>query len=65
MLYGYETWSFTLRQEHMLRVFKKRLLRSICRPKREEVTEEWRRLHNEKLCDLYYSPNIRVINQEE
>jgi len=65
MLYGCETWSFTLRQEHKLRVFKNRVPRNISRPKRDEVTGEWRRLHNEKLCDLYYSSNIRVINQEE
>jgi len=65
LLYGCETWSFALRQEHKLRVFKNRVLRNISRPKRDEVTGEWRRVHNEKLCDLYYSPNIRVINQEE
>jgi len=64
-LYGCGTWSFTLRQEHKLKVFRNRVLRNISRPKRDEVTGEWRRLHNEKLFDLYYSPNIRVINQEE
>jgi hypothetical protein len=46
----------------MLRVFENRVLRRIFGPKRDEVTGEWRRLHNEELCDLYSSPNItRVI----
>ena len=56
---------FTLRQEHKLRVFKNRVLRNISRPKRDEVTGDWRRLRNEKRCDLYYSPNIQVINKKE
>ena len=63
MLYGRETWSFILRQEHKLKVFKNRVLRNISRPKRDEATGEWRTLHNEKLCDLYYSPNSRVIRR--
>jgi hypothetical protein len=62
VLYGCETWSHALREEHRLRVFENRELRRICGPKRDEVTEDWRRLHNEKLNDLYLSPNIiRVI----
>ena len=62
VLYWCETWSLTLREESKLRVFKKRMLRRICGPKREEVTREWRKLHNEELNDLYSSPNIvRVI----
>ena len=61
--YGCETWSPTLREERRLRVFEKRVLRRIFGPNRDEVTGEWRKLHNEKLNDLYCSPNIvRVIN---
>jgi hypothetical protein len=62
VLYGCETWSLTLREEHRLRVFENRVLRRIFRLKRDEVTREWRKLHNEVLCDLYSSPSIiRII----
>jgi len=62
VLYGCETWSLTLREECRLMAFENRVLRRIFEPKRDAVTGEWRRLHNEELNDLYYSPNIvRVI----
>jgi len=61
-LYECETWSFTLREERRLRVFENRVLRRIFRPKRNDVTGECRKLHNEELKDLYSSPHIvRVI----
>jgi len=49
VLYGCETWSLTLREERKLRVFENMVLRRIFGPKRDEVTGEWRRLHNEEL----------------
>jgi hypothetical protein len=55
-------WSPTLREEHRLREFENRVLRRIFGPKRDEVTGEWRKLHNEKLHDLYSSQSIiRII----
>ena len=61
VLYGYETWSLTLREECRLRVFENRILRRMFGLKRDE-NGEWRRLHNEELHSLYRSPNIvRVI----
>jgi len=58
VLYGCETWSFTLREERNLRLFENMVLRRIFKPRRDEVTGEWRRLHKEELNDLYSSPNI-------
>jgi len=61
-LYGCETWSLILREERRLRVFENRVLRRVFGPKRDEVTGEWRTLHNEELSDLYSLPNIvRVV----
>ena len=56
VLYGCETWLLTLREERKLRVFEKRVFRRIFGPRRDEVTGEWRRLHNEELNDLYSCP---------
>jgi len=62
VLYGCETWSLTLREERKLRVFENMVLRRIFGTRSDEVTGEWRRLHNEELNNLYSSPNIvRVI----
>jgi hypothetical protein len=58
VLYGCETWPLTLREEHRLRVLENRVLRRIFGPKRDEVSGEWRKLHNEELRDLYSSPSI-------
>jgi hypothetical protein len=65
VLYGCETWSLTLREEHKQKAFKNRAPRTIFGPVRNEATGEWRRLRNEERHDLYASPNVRVINQEE
>jgi hypothetical protein len=56
-MYVCETWSLTLREERRPRVFENGVLRGVFGPKENEVTGEWRRLHNEELHDLY-SPNI-------
>jgi hypothetical protein len=53
VLYGCESWSLTLRDEQRLRLLENRVLRRIFGPKRDEVTGEWRRLHNKELNDLY------------
>jgi hypothetical protein len=58
VLYGCETWSLTLREEHTLKVFENRVLRRIFGPKRDEVTGDWRKLYNEELHNSYASSNI-------
>jgi hypothetical protein len=64
VLYGCETWSLTLREEHRLRVSENRVLRRIFGPIRDEVTGGWRKLHNEVLHSLYSSPSIiRIISR--
>jgi hypothetical protein len=52
VLYGYETWSLTLREDRRLRVFESSVLRRIFEPRRDKVTGEWRKLHNKELSDL-------------
>jgi hypothetical protein len=63
VLYGCETWSLTLREEHRLREFENRVLRRIFGPKRDEETGGWRKLHNEELHNLYSSPSIIRIRE--
>jgi hypothetical protein len=56
-----KTLALTFREEHWLRVFENRLLPKISVSERNEITEEWRRLHNEELKVLYFSQNIPVF----
>jgi len=58
VLFGFETWSLIWREECRPRVLENRVLRRIFGPKRDEVTWEWRKLHNEELNGMYSSPNI-------
>jgi hypothetical protein len=58
VLYGCETWSLTVREEHKLRVFENRVLRRIFGPKRDGVMGGWRKMHNEELHNMYSSPSI-------
>jgi len=58
VLYGFECWSLKLREERKLRIFDNRVLRKILGPGSDEVTGEWRRLHNAELNDLYSSPIV-------
>jgi hypothetical protein len=65
VLYGCETWSLTLREEHRLKLLENRVLRRIFGPKRDEVKGGWRKLHNEELHNLYFSPSIiRMIKSK-
>jgi hypothetical protein len=61
VLYGCEILSWTLREEHKLRVFENRVLRRMFGPKKDEVMGGWRKLHNEELHDLYSLPSIIKI----
>jgi hypothetical protein len=62
VLFGCETWSLTLREEHRLRVLEKRVLGRIFGSKIDEVNGDWRILHNDELLNLYSSPSvIRII----
>jgi hypothetical protein len=66
VFYGCGTWSFTLREEHRSRVSENRVRRRVFGAEREKVAGGWRRLHNEKLHNLYASPNIvRVIKSRK
>jgi hypothetical protein len=60
VLYGCETWSLSLREEHRVRVFENRVLRRIFGTKRDELKGGWRKLHNEELHNLYSSPSIFI-----
>jgi hypothetical protein len=61
---GCKTWSVTLREEHRLRVFENRVLRRTFGPKRDEVAEGWRKLHNEELHNLYSSDRFVMYLRE-
>jgi hypothetical protein len=58
VVYGCETWFLKLREEHRFRMFENRVFRRMFGPKRDEVTGNWRKLHNEELHNLYSTPNI-------
>jgi hypothetical protein len=58
VVYGCETWSLRVREERRLRVFENGVSRRIFGPKRDEVTEEWRKFHSGELHKLYSSPDI-------
>jgi hypothetical protein len=58
VLYGCETWSLTLKEDHRLKVFENRVLRRIFGRKRDEVTGDWRKLHNGESLNFYTSPDI-------
>ena len=59
--YGCQTWSLTLTEERRMRSFEDRVFRRMFGPKRDKVIVEWRKLNNEELNDLYYSPNIFLV----
>jgi hypothetical protein len=62
VLYGWETWFRTLKEEHRLRIFEDKELRRLFAPRRNEVTGGWKKLHNEEHRDMYSAPSlIRII----
>jgi hypothetical protein len=63
VLYGSGPWSLTLREERRSRVFENRVLRKVAGPKRNEVTEELRKVHNEEHNNLYCTPNIIPVSK--
>ena len=66
VFYWYHIRSFILREERRLRVFQNRVLRRVFGPKRDQVTGEWIKLHNEELSDLYcLSKLYRSSNRNE
>ena len=66
VLYGCETWSLTLREERRMRVFENRVLMRIFETKKDEITEEWRKVHKEEVTNLYSSPNVvKVIRSRK
>jgi hypothetical protein len=66
VLYGFETWSLTLREQHRQRVFENRILRRIFGPKRDELTGEWRKLNNEQLRNCtHHQISLRRSNHGE
>jgi hypothetical protein len=62
-VFGCETWSLTLKEECILKVFENRLLRRIFGPKRDGITGGWRKLYNEELHNLKSLPNIFRIKK--
>ena len=65
LLCGCETWSLILREERRLRVLENRVLRRILGPNRDEVTGKWRKLHNKELNDLFGSPILFGLSNQE
>jgi hypothetical protein len=66
VLFGCETWSLSLREEHRLGLFENKVLGRIFGPKRDKATGGWKKLHGEELYDVYSSPSIiRVVKSRK